>query len=366
LGRPGHGTYVDPYILLALAEGGDEAPVAALLDPAAEPLALLAGGAELPPRVRRRLLDPTLGDRAARLLAEAEALGLQVLTPATACYPARLLQAPLRPFVLFARGELTALQADRTAVAVVGSRTPTPYGRAAAADFAGALAQAGVVTWSGLARGIDGEVHAASLRAGTPTVAVLAGGLPDIYPQEHRALAAAIVGGGGCLLTELPPRRRARAGHFPRRNRILAGATPATLVIEAGLASGALHTAQFAAECGAAVFAVPGPYTSERSRGCHRLIADGAAIADDPVELLRLLGLQPGATAAVALALQLSADAAAVLRLLQQGPRPADLLLRESGLARAAFLHALLALEQRGLLRRLPGDLLAAAGSVSG
>jgi DNA processing protein len=349
---------VDPYLLLAVAEGCDEAPVAALLDPTADPAALLAAPPSLPARVRRRLADPTLPAQAACLAADAAELGLALLTPADDGYPAALRAAPLRPLLLFARGDLGALGGDRLAIAVVGSRTPTAYGIAATAEFAAALARAGVLLWSGLARGIDAEAHAQSLRHGTPTVAVLAGGLADVYPAAHRDLAAAIVAAGGCLLSEAPPHHRPRRGHFPRRNRILAGATAATLVTEAGTTSGALLTARFAAECGRAVFAVPGPYTSERSRGCHRLIADGAQIAADPVELLRDLGLQPAPSPAAAHALQCSADAAALLAVLQRGPRPAELVARESGLDRAQFLQALFQLEQQGALRRLPGDLL--------
>src|SRR5262249_57684530 len=112
--------------------------------------------------------------------------------------------APLRPVVVLARGDLAVVQRQPT-VTVVGSRTPTPYGAHAAEAFAGALARAGVVLWSGLARGVDAMAHSACLRAHTPTVAVLAGGLDCIYPPEHRELAAAIVARGGCLLRELPP-----------------------------------------------------------------------------------------------------------------------------------------------------------------
>jgi DNA processing protein len=286
-----------------------------------------------------------------------------VLTPAHGSYPARLRRAPLRPLVLFARGDLAALARD-PAVAIVGSRTPTAYGLCAAEDFAGSVARAGLPVWSGLARGIDAAAHAACLQAGSPTVAVLAGGLDAIYPPEHRELAAAVAA-RGCLLGELPPGCRARRGHFPRRNRILAGATAATLVVEAGATSGALTTARFAADCGATVLAVPGPYTSERSRGCHLLLAEGALVAGEPADVLRELGVAPSTSPAAAHALQLSGDAEALLRCLACGPRPADLVQREAGLPRAAFLAARLQLERQGLLRTLPGDLLAGAPRVT-
>src|SRR5262249_13068810 len=168
---------VDPHLLLAAAEGFGEGPVGALLDPSLDALEALANPPpDLPPRVRARLCASGLGAAAAALLADAHRAGLMVLTPDSAAWPPRLRDAPLRPLVLFARGDLGVL-ARAPAATVVGSRTPTPYGLHAAHEFAGALAQAGVVLWSGLARGIDAAAHHACLRARTPTVAVLAGGL---------------------------------------------------------------------------------------------------------------------------------------------------------------------------------------------
>lgn len=352
-------------LALAIAEGFDPAPVAALLDPDLDAEALVAGlpalpgGLELPPRVRRRLADPTLLARARDLLVRAAAVGLRVLTPHDGRFPARLRELPGRPLVLFVRGDPAAL-ARSPAVAVVGSRAATTYGQLAARDFAGALARAGVAVWSGLARGVDGIAHEATLEAGGTTVAVLAGGLDATYPPEHEALAQRIVAAGGCLVAEVPPGMRATRGHFLRRNRILAAATPATLVVEAGQASGALVTAGMAAAAGATVHAVPGPYTSEQSRGCHQLLADGALLAADPVSLLRSMGFDRDVGAHTARALELGADAETVLRLLAQGPRPFDLALRESRLERATFLGALHALQREGLVRQLPGSMLAA------
>ncbi|MBL8755268.1 MAG: DNA-processing protein DprA, partial [Planctomycetes bacterium] len=238
----------------------------------------------------------------------------------------------------------------------VGSRTPTPYGTEAAALLAQALARAGTTLWSGLARGIDAIAHGACTTAGVPTVAVLAGGLDAIYPPEHEDLAARIVEGGGCLVSELPPGHRARRGHFVRRNRILAAGTGAVVVIEGSLTSGALHTARFAADCDACVFALPGPWTSARSQGCHRLIAEGATILESPEALLQSLGLA-AATPAAAHAMALCADEERLLAVLVGGPRPTDLLARECGLDRVAFLRSLFALEQKGAIARLPGDL---------
>jgi DNA processing protein len=348
---------MDPYLLLALAEGCTPGLVAPLLDPHAEPGDLLGRPPPLPPAVAARLRDPRLPARAAAAAARAERLGLRLLTPACPDYPARLRDAPLRPLVLFARGACGALGA-RTA-AIVGTRTPTPYGVAATHDFTAALCRAGFTVISGLARGLDGIAHRTCLELRAPTVAVLAGGHDRVYPPEHDALAQRIVSGGGLLLSEAPPGLRATRGHFPRRNRIVAGLADAVLVVEAGRASGALHTARFAAEHGVPVFAVPGPYTSPRSVGCHDLIADGACVARDPEDLLRRLGVEAELRGGTAATFAGTADEAALLRVLRAGPRPADLVRREARLEVGAFLKALYALQERGAVTALPGDLLA-------
>ncbi len=347
----------DHYLMLALAEGHDEAPVEALLQPDLEPAAVLADPPRppaVPPRVARRLADPELAAQAKAVAAAASAAGLQVLVPPDC--PPGLQQSPLRPLALFARGDVGALHRG-PAVAFVGSRTPTPYGIDAARALAAALARAGAVLWSGLARGIDGIAHEACLAAGVPTVAVLAGGLDAIYPPEHGDLAARIVAGGGCLLAELPPGRRARRGHFVRRNRILAMGVHAVVVVEASLASGALHTARAAATVGADVYALPGPWRSERSQGCHRLLAEGAQVLESAEALLQGLGLRASAGPAESLRLAACAEEERLLQAVGNGPRPTDLLARECALPRPAFLRALFALEQRGALERLPGDL---------
>ncbi|HEX6811531.1 MAG TPA: DNA-processing protein DprA [Planctomycetota bacterium] len=345
--------------MLALAEGFGESPVAALLAPDVDPAAFLREPPcppDVPPRVAVRLRDPGLASRAASVRQAASRHGLHLLTPAHEAWPRQFQTAPLRPLVLFARGDLAAL--SRTpSVAVVGSRTPTPYGHDAATRLCAALAQSGTVLWSGLARGIDGIAHEACVTTGVPTVAVLAGGLDEIYPPEHGTLGSRIEATGGCLLGELPPGRRARRGHFPRRNRLLAVGADAVVVVEASLSSGALHTARFAAECGTEVFALPGPWASERSQGCHRLIAEGAILIEGPDALLRSLGIQPTQTGPASLHLARCADEQAILAGLRQGPRPTDLLQRECGLDRAAFLRALFGLQGRNVVSRLPGDL---------
>ncbi|MCB9886084.1 MAG: DNA-protecting protein DprA [Planctomycetes bacterium] len=349
------------YLMLALAEGFGPAPIAALLDPDLDPAATIAAPPsvpDVPPRVARRLRHPGLAAQAFALQFAAARHGLQLLTPDDARYPERWRAMPVRPLALFVRGDVAAL-ARRPAATLVGSRTPTPYGAEAAQAIAVSLARAGVTLWSGLARGIDGAAHRASVAAGAPTVAVLAGGLDRIYPPEHEALAEEIVAGGGCLLSELPPGHRALRGHFPRRNRLLAAGTGATIVVEASLTSGALQTARLAAEAGADVYALPGPWRSERSQGCHRLLNEGASVVESPEMLLRDLGVAAANSAGAARQLARCADQEAIVRQLRAGPRPSDVVQRECGLPRDEFLRTLFALEADGAVARLPGDLLA-------
>ncbi|MEO0479159.1 MAG: DNA-processing protein DprA [Planctomycetota bacterium] len=308
-------------------------------------------------------------------------LGMAWLRAESDSFPGVLGEVEDRPVVLFLRGDRGAIH-NRPAVAIVGSRTPTAYGLAATEDFASTLASVGVTIWSGLARGIDQRAHQATLAAGGRTVAVLAGGLDEVEPRSHQGLADAIVEHGGALISEAPPGHRPRRGHFPRRNRILARAVDAVLVIEAGSRSGTLHTARHAVDAGVDVFAVPGPYTSERCRGCHALLREGAQLADSPSRLLRDLGwslrsetaadverCRPDSEATIdppvgidgsLLNLEFAADLRALLSTLQPGPRPEDAVLRESGLEPETFIRTLVEALERSLVTRLPGGLLAA------
>ncbi len=345
--------------------------IPALLDPHLDPTDSLEFPPDgTPPAARARCRDVSRLDATARnWLDDADRAGLHVLTPSSPDYPDALREAPLRPLVLFVRGDVTLLATSKAALTVVGSRTPTAYGRGAARDFCDTLAAAGVSLWSGLAAGIDAAAHESCVRRDVPTVAVLAGGLDRIYPAAHRGLADRIVARGGACVSELPPGMPPQRGHFPRRNRILALASGGVLVIEAGLASGSLHTARFAADAGTSVWALPGPYTSERSRGCHRLLADGALIAADPESLLRELGVACARDADDDLdranGLALSADAESILRTLAAGPRPTEFVRRECGLEPDRFLAALLDLRDSRRAIELPGDLLAATAGTA-
>jgi DNA processing protein len=194
---------------------------------------------------------------------------------------AQISAPPREIFYLVDAGVLT-----REAVTVVGTRRPTAEGLRAAFRFGRDLAAAGLVVVSGLARGVDTKAHEGALCAGGITVAVLAHGLDRIYPPENGELAQRITEQGGCLVTEYPSGTPPHRRHFPARNRILAGLSRATVVVEAGEKSGSLITAGFALDQGREVFVVPGSFDAPSFSGSHRLISDGAALVSMPSELL--------------------------------------------------------------------------------
>ncbi len=214
----------------------------------------------------------------------AERLGAQVAIPGDAEYPALLHHIPDPPPVLFLLGDPSLL--GRPAAALVGSRDHSSYGADACRALAGAVAQAGVVIVSGMARGLDAVAHTAALEAGGTTIGVLGNGLGVIYPAANRALYER-VGRDGLLVTEFPPGERPNVGSFPRRNRLISGLSRVTVVVEAAVGSGALITAGAALDQGREVMAVPGNITSALSAGSNRLIRDGAAPVLEPADLLQ-------------------------------------------------------------------------------
>jgi len=191
------------------------------------------------------------------------------------------------PTTLWARGRVDLLE-RQPRVALVGTRSPTPYGESVATTLADFLARRGVVVVSGLARGIDASAHRAALEAGGATLAVLGSGVDRPWPADELAERVAHE---GCLLSEYLPGQAPRRHHFPWRNRLIAGLAQAVVVVEAAQASGSLITARWAADQGRAVFAVPGRIDQPMARGCHRLLKEGAELLDSPAELLHLLGL---------------------------------------------------------------------------
>lgn len=207
-------------------------------------------------------------------------------------YPAMLRDAPAAPTALFIDGDISLLWMPQ--VAVVGSRSASSNGLATTRRFVRSLVQAGFAITSGMADGIDGAAHAAALDAGGRTLAVLGTGPDLVYPRKHRDLAARIAA-EGALVSEFPPGTSARADHFPRRNRIIAGLALGTLVVEAGLKSGSLITARHANEQGRDVFAIPGSINNPLARGCHQLIRDGAVLCESADDIIGVLAAQASA-----------------------------------------------------------------------
>ena len=278
-----------------------------------------------------------------------------VLTLLDDAYPAALREIADPPPVLFVRGRLT--EADRVAVALVGTRRATPYGRAVAERLAADLARAGITVVSGLARGIDTFAHRAALSAGGRTIAVLGSGLDQVYPAENTLLARRILApDAGALVAEFPPGVPPDAVNFPRRNRIIAGLARATVIVEADLRSGALITAEFALEQGREVLAVPGSILSGMSAGPNELIRQGAAPATSADDILEALGLtgkplaETGRQPPLAL---LDADETAMLGALGQEPRHVDELARHLGQPAGRISAHLASLEVKGLARQV-------------
>ncbi|MBK7251795.1 MAG: DNA-protecting protein DprA [Gammaproteobacteria bacterium] len=198
-------------------------------------------------------------------------------------YPPLLAEIRDAPPVLFVRGSIAALSSPQ--LAIVGSRNPTTTGRSTAREFARWFAEAGLTITSGLALGIDAASHAGALAGGGLTVAVCGTGLDSVYPPENAALAERIVA-SGALVSELPPRSPPLRHHFPRRNRLISGLAHGVLVVEAARGSGSLHTARAAGEQGREVFAIPGSIHSPLSRGCHKLIREGAKLVEEAADVL--------------------------------------------------------------------------------
>jgi len=279
--------------------------------------------------------------------------GITLLTWDDPQYPRLLRAVDSAPPVLFVQGELTP--ADEWALAVVGTRYATGYGREVTRRLVMPLAKMGVTIVSGLALGIDGEAHRAALDAGGRTIAVLACGLDQIYPPEHRRLAQEIVE-HGALLSEYPlgtlPERR----NFPPRNRLISGLARATLVVEAGSQSGALITARFAAEQGRDVFAVPGSILSPRQSGTNWLIQEGAIPVVSHEDIVRCLQLEmlPAKQEAQRV-LDISPAESALLACLGEEPMHIDELGRRSGLTIDVVSSTLTIMELKGLVRQMGG-----------
>ncbi|MCY0386868.1 DNA-processing protein DprA [Robbsia sp. Bb-Pol-6] len=350
-----------------------------LLRHAFDPTGALSASA-LPGRCRLQRLRRLFGEPFARVLdappdaalagaiARAQAwrdARHHLVTLGDPAYPALLLSLSDPPPLLYVAGRLELLA--RPALAVVGSRHPTRQGAEDAAEFAGALAEAGWTVVSGLALGIDAAAHRAALARNphAATVAVIGTGIDLTYPAQHRALSQAIAG-HGAVISEWPLGTPARAAHFPQRNRLIAALARGVLVVEAALRSGSLITARLANELGREIFAVPGSIHSPLVRGCHALIRDGAKLVETVEDILVELpavpasppspatGERPGAPAPSDAAPQ-DALCARVLALLGHDPAAPDVLAARGALDAASVLGALVRLEIGGWVEQRGG-----------
>lgn len=300
---------------------------------------------------------------AAAALRAAHDCGSRVLTKLDPRYPPRLRELCDAPHVLYYFGDPSI--ADARAIAIVGSRAATTYGRTVAATFARDAGIYGATVVSGLARGIDAAAHSAAVESGGKTVAVIGSGLGALYPPYHSLLADEIVAGGGAILSEFPPAMVARPHHFPMRNRIVAALADATIVTEAAHRSGALITTRLADECGRRVFAVPGDIDRPTSAGTNALIRDGVSAATSMADVAEILGWQPiyGSQSKPKTADASSAGADPLLVLLAGAALDVDELSVRSGQPASDVAAQLTMLELRGAVERRAGGTFAAVST---
>jgi DNA processing protein len=291
--------------------------------------------------------------------------GCRIIIPADEEYPDPLHQIYDPPIVLYVKGALT--EKDRNAIALVGTRQTTHYGLEVARKLAYQLAYLGVTVVSGAARGIDTAAHQGALSAKGRTVAVLGTGINLVFPPENAELYERIAA-NGAILTQFPFNRPADKQSFPIRNRIVAGMTLGTVVVEAALSSGALITAHMAVDYGRQIFAVPGRIDSPRSKGCHELIKKGAKLCEGAEDILSEFEyLFPGSNrppaaagegdTAIFPAMALSQSEQQVFDVLSNEETTTDEVIRRTGLPASTVSVALLNLEMKRLIRQLPGKL---------
>jgi DNA processing protein len=295
-------------------------------------------------------------------------LGVKIVPFTSKEYPDALRHFEDAPPLLYVKGEV--LEQDALAIAVIGSRRASLYGRIHAERMAYDLACSGFTVVSGLAQGVDCTAHRGALKGGGRTIAVLGNGLASIYPPEHRELAEEIER-NGALLSELPLDAPPAATNFPPRNRIIAGLSLGVLVVEASRTSGALITARLAGEMGKEVFAVPGDVGRPQTQGVHRLLRDGAKLVESVADIIEELGplagpltVREGEPPVVdPRTLLLNQHERLVYDLLGSTPKDLDSLTRESRLSPANAASTLMVLELKRLAVQMPGKLYMRAGS---
>lgn len=306
-------------------------------------------------RSRQNLIEARQSLDLDQKLAQMHKAGLILLHWAAEEYPAILREVPTPPPVLFMHGRLQ--ETDQFALAIVGTRRLTSYGRQIAKELTAGLVRHNITIVSGLARGIDAIAHKTALEMGGRTIAVLGSGTDEIYPPENRQLAKQIVEQQqGAVITEYPLGTKPHARNFPPRNRIISGLSLGTIVIEGDVDSGAMITAQFALEQNREVFAVPGPITSPVSNGPNRLIQQGAKLVMRVEDVLDELNLRMvSEKAAVQLALPESAEEVRLLEQLSRDPQHVDELCRLTELPSATVSSTLTLLELKGIVQHVGG-----------
>ncbi|WP_137926014.1 DNA-processing protein DprA [Cupriavidus sp. 2SB] len=304
--------------------------------------------------------DEAMAARIDRICRWLDAPDHAVVTMADAGYPARLLDLADPPLVLYINGNAARLQAP--SLGIVGARHATAQGERNAQLFAQAFSEKGLTVVSGLALGIDAAAHAAAIEGPGNTVAVVGTGVDIVYPARHHGLAHRIVDAGGAIVSEFPLGTPGRANHFPRRNRIIAALARGVLVVEAAERSGSLITARLASEIGREVFAIPGSIHAELSRGCHKLIRQGAKLVESPEDVFEEfadLGTpqRVAGQAAVAVSREAGTMTGDVFGgALSYDPVSFDALCERAGMVAEAASAALLQLELAGAAERLPGN----------
>jgi len=286
-----------------------------------------------------------------RIWEQIQSKGIRVLTWLDEAYPQRLKEIEQPPPVLYLRGDL--LPEDTWSVAIVGTRRVTPYGRQVTEEIASFLAAHGITVVSGLARGVDGLAHTAALKAGGRTLAILGSGVDKIYPPENRALAERIFE-HGAILSDYAPGTPPEASNFPPRNRIISGLSMAVVVIEAGETSGALITAEFAAEQGREVFSVPGNILAPQSKGTNKLIQQGAFPLLRASDILQTLNLtRVGQHKAARKALPADDVEAKLLMAIGEEPLHVDEIRNQTSLPVEKVSATLVRMELKGMVRRV-------------
>ncbi len=269
-------------------------------------------------------------------------------------YPVLLKQLTCPPPILYYRGDISSV--DQPAVAVVGSRRATFYGKEVAHRLAVEMAQAGVSVVSGMALGIDTAAHRGALENSGYTIAVMGCGLDHCYPPRNADLMEQIVS-GGAVLSEFPLGTKPLPNHFPQRNRIISGLSLGTVVVEATAKSGSLITADYALEQNREVFAVPGNVGSPYSRGCHRLIKDGARLVESAADILSEIFVNPSSEEQLTIedASSLTEEEKSLLGLIPYQPMHIDDIIHACGSSAAGVISVLLSLELKSFIRQTPG-----------